>query len=111
LKKKSWVFFQPLIGNMHIIGAVGVLQFDVTMARLKAEYSVKADYETIDLSVARWVTCEDEKMLKAFRKKNESSLTLDSEGWLTFLTTSVYQLGFTMEEWPEIEFHKTREHN
>jgi len=93
--------FRPLIGNMHIIGAVGVLQFDVTMARLKAEYNVTADYETIDLSVA----------LKDFKKKNESSLTLDSEGWLTFLTTSEYQLGFTMEEWPQIEFHKAREHN
>ncbi|MCK4767783.1 MAG: peptide chain release factor 3, partial [Desulfobacula sp.] len=103
--------FRPLIGNMHIIGAVGVLQFDVTMARLKAEYNVTADYETIDLSVARWVTCKDDKILKDFKKKNESSLTLDSEGWLTFLTTSEYQLGFTMEEWPQIEFHKAREHN
>ena len=103
--------FKPLTGNLYIIGAVGVLQFEVTMARLKSEYSVKAGYETIDLSVARWVTCEDKKILKEFKKKNESSLTLDAEGWLTFLTTSVYQLGFTMEEWPDIQFHKTREHN
>ncbi len=103
--------FRPLLGNLHIVGAVGVLQFDVTMARLKAEYNVKASYEIIDLSVARWVTCEDEKILKEFKKKNESNLALDSEGCLTFLTTSVYQLGFTMEEWPKIRFHKTREHN
>jgi len=48
-------------------------------------------YKTIDLSVARWVTCDDEKILKEFKKKNESRLTLDSEGWLTFLTTSEYQ--------------------
>lgn len=104
-------FFKPVIGNMHIIGAVGVLQFDVTMARLKAEYKVSAGYETIDLSVARWVTSEDEKVLKAFKNKNASSLALDSEGCLTFLTTSEYQLGFTIEEWPGIEFHKTREYN
>jgi peptide chain release factor 3 len=103
--------FRPLLGNMHIIGAVGVLQFDVTMARLKAEYNVAAGYETIDLSVARWVTCEDEAILKDFKRKNESSLTMDSENWLTFLTTSEYQLGFAMEEWPQIKFHKTREHN
>ncbi len=57
------------------------------------------------------MTCEDEKMLNDFRRKNESSLALDSEGWLTFLTTSEYQLGFMIEEWPGIEFHKTREHN
>ncbi|MCG8618644.1 MAG: peptide chain release factor 3, partial [Desulfobacterales bacterium] len=103
--------FRPLIGNMQIIGAVGVLQFDVTMARLKAEYNVSAGYEPIDLSVARWVTCEDEKKLKEFTKANESSLTRDAEGRLTYLTTSEYQLGFTMEEWPTVEFHKTREHN
>ncbi len=103
--------FKPMMGNMYIIGAVGVLQFDVTMARLKAEYNVNAVYEPIDLSVARWVTCEDEKMLKEFKNKNEANLTMDSEGWLTFLTTSEYQLGFTMEEWPQVEFHKTREHN
>ena len=103
--------FRPLNGNMHIIGAVGVLQFDVTMARLKAEYNVSAGYEPIDLSVARWVTCEDDQMLKEFTRKNESSLTRDAESRLTFLTTSEYQLGFAMEEWPGIEFHKTREHN
>ena len=103
--------FKPLIGNLYIIGAVGILQFDVTMARLKAEYNVNAGYETIDFSVARWVTSKDKKILKDFKKRNEPNLTLDAEGWLTFLTTSVYQLGFTMEEWPDIEFHKTREHN
>ncbi|MBU0971815.1 MAG: peptide chain release factor 3, partial [Proteobacteria bacterium] len=103
--------FRPLMGNMHVIGAVGVLQFDVTMARLKAEYSVNAGYESIDLSVARWVTCEDEQIFKEFTRKNESSLARDAEGRLTFLTTSEYQLGFAMEEWPKIEFHKTREHN
>ncbi|WP_321492259.1 peptide chain release factor 3 [uncultured Desulfobacter sp.] len=103
--------FRPLHGNMHIIGAVGVLQFDVTMARLKAEYSVNAGYESIDLSVARWVECESEARLKEFVRKNESSLTRDAEGRLTYLTTSEYQLGFIKEDWPDIEFHKTREHN
>ena len=103
--------FRPLMGNMQVIGAVGVLQFDVTMARLVAEYNVKAGYEHIDLSVARWVTCEDETILKQFIQRNESSLARDAEGRLTFLTTSEYQLGFAREEWPDIEFHKTREHS
>jgi peptide chain release factor 3 len=81
------------------------------MARLKAEYKVAAGYESVDLSVARWVTCEDDKELKAFTAGNESSLARDAEGRLTFLTTSEYQLGFAMEEWPRIKFHKTTEHN
>ncbi|MCG8566207.1 MAG: peptide chain release factor 3 [Desulfobacterales bacterium] len=102
--------FRPLMGSMQVIGAVGVLQFDVTMARLKAEYNVSAGYEPIDLSVARWVTCEDEKKLREFKRANESSLATDAEGFLTFMTTSTYQLGFVMEDWPDIEFHTTREH-
>lgn len=101
--------FKPLMGNMMIIGAVGVLQFDVTMARLKSEYRVTAGVEPIDLSVARWISCDDPKRLSAFKKQNETHLTIDAEGRLAFLTTSVYQLGFTKEEWPDIQFHKTRE--
>jgi len=44
--------FRPLFGNDYILGAVGVLQFDVTMARLKSEYGVDASYETIDYAAA-----------------------------------------------------------
>ena len=32
-------FFKPLIGNDLILGAVGVLQFDVVKERLKTEYN------------------------------------------------------------------------
>ena len=51
--------FRPKINNDYILGAVGILQFDVTMARLKAEYGVDAGHEQVDLSVARWITCDD----------------------------------------------------
>lgn len=103
--------FRPQLGNDYILGAVGSLQFDVTMARLKAEYNVAAGYEPVDLSVARWVTCKDNEKLKKFIRENQSAIATDSEGWTTFLTTSEYQLGFAVEEWPDIEFHKTREYN
>ena len=53
--------FRPIIGSDYILGAVGVLQFDVTMARLKAEYRVDAVYEPVNYSVARWVNCTDRK--------------------------------------------------
>ena len=103
--------FRPLMGNDYILGAVGVLQFDVTMARLKAEYGVDAIYEPVDLSVARWVECGDRKKLQEFEKKNTASLARDSQGSLSFLTTSEFQLNYCMEEWPEVEFYKTRDIN
>ncbi|MFO7884567.1 MAG: peptide chain release factor 3 [Desulfobacteraceae bacterium] len=101
--------FRPMTNNDYILGAVGVLQFDVTMTRLKAEYAVDAVHEPVDLSVARWFTCSSSDILEEFKKKNSSSIAVDSEGWPTYMTTSEYQLGFTLEKWPDIQFHKTRE--
>jgi peptide subunit release factor RF-3 len=39
---------EPTFLMALILDAVGVLQFDVTMARLKTEYGVDASYETIE---------------------------------------------------------------
>ena len=102
--------FRPIQGNDFILGAVGVLQFDVTMARLKAEYSVDAVYEPVNYSVARWVGCDNPKLLREFEKANQANLALDAEGNLSYLAVNEWRLGFVMEEWPEISFLKTREH-
>jgi peptide chain release factor 3 len=101
--------FRPTKGSDYILGAVGVLQFEVTMARLKAEYGVDAVYEAVNFAVARWITCDDKKKLDEFQKKNPGNVALDAESCLTFLTTSEWQLGFAVEQWPDITFHKTRE--
>ncbi len=103
--------FRPLINSDYVIGAVGVLQFDVIMARLKAEYSVDAIYEGVSYTTARWVSCDDSKKFAEFSKKNESNLALDAEGNTTYLAASEWRLGNTIEQWPGIEFHKTREHS
>jgi len=103
--------FRPLIGNDYILGAVGVLQFDVTMARLKTEYGVEASTEQIDYAAARWVACDDRERLAEFEKKCRANLARDAAGHLTYLASSEWRLGFIMEEWPDIAFHKTREHN
>jgi len=101
--------FRPVTGNDYILGVVGRLQFDVTMARLKSEYGVDAVYEPVDYRVARWVDSDDPKRMAEFEKKNSTNIARDSEGTLAFLTTSDWQLGFCMEKWPDISFHKTRE--
>jgi len=102
-------FFRPLSGNDYILGAVGILQFDVTMARLKAEYGVDADYEPVSFAAARWVTCEDKKQLALFEKEKQASLANDSQGNLTYLASSLWRLENAIEEWPMVEFHKTRD--
>ena len=102
--------FRPLMGSDFILGAVGVLQFDVTMARLKAEYGVEAVYEAVDYAAARWIACDDRKKLDAFKHKHQANLALDAEGHLAFLASSEWRLAYTMEQNPDIVFHKTREH-
>jgi peptide chain release factor 3 len=103
--------FRPLTGNDYILGAVGVLQFEVTMARLKAEYGVDAIYEPVNFAVARWIECGDRNKLAEFEKKNTANLARDSQGSLSYLTTSEFQLNYCMEEWPAVEFYKTRDIN
>ncbi|CAK8717120.1 MAG: Class II release factor RF3, C-terminal domain [Candidatus Electronema aureum] len=103
--------FRPVLGNDYILGAVGVLQFEVTMARLKDEYGVEAISEGINYNLARWVSCEDLKKLKAFEAKCQGNLAYDAEGHLAFLADGQWRLKHTAELFPEIVFHKTREHN
>ncbi len=103
--------FRPVSGSDTILGAVGVLQFEVTMARLKSEYGVDAVYEPVDVAAARWVACEDRKKMTEFEKSNNASLAIDAEGHLSFLAASEWRLGHCMEQWPEIDFFKTRDMN
>lgn len=102
--------FRPQLGSSYILGAVGELQFEVTMARLKAEYSVDAIYESVDLADARWISSENRKKLDEFKSRNQSSLYLDADGFLTYLAQSQWHLTYVMEQWPDIVFMKTREH-
>ncbi|MGM0679055.1 MAG: peptide chain release factor 3 [Pseudomonadota bacterium] len=102
--------FRPLNNNDIIVGAVGVLQFDVVAFRLKEEYNVECTFEAVNVNTARWVTCADEKILSEFRKKAADNLALDASGSLTYLAPTRVNLDLTIERWPDIEFHATREH-
>ncbi|MFP4031687.1 MAG: peptide chain release factor 3 [Desulfococcaceae bacterium] len=103
-------FFRPLMGSDFILGAVGALQFDVTVGRLKAEYGVDATYEGVGYAAARWVYCDDRKRLAEFQAANQAYLALDAEENLTFLADGAWRLDFVAERWPDVTFAKTREH-
>jgi peptide chain release factor 3 len=103
--------FRTLLGGDLILGAVGILQFDVTMARLEAEYGVDAVYEPVDYSAARWVDCEDKKTLDRFERMQRADLAHDAEGYLTYLCANEFRLGVAIKDWPEITFRKTREYS
>ena len=101
--------FKPLDNNDLILGAVGVLQFDVVAHRLKAEYNVECIFEPVQIATARWVTCDDEKKLAEFKRKVSNNLALDGSGELTYLASSRVNLDITQERYPDIIFSSTRE--
>ncbi len=103
------VFF-PLNSNDIVVGAVGVLQFEVVAYRLKDEYKVEAVYENVNINTARWVECEDAKKLEEFKRKCRDNLALDGGGHLTYLAPSRVNLSLSEERYPNIQFRATREH-
>ena len=102
--------FRPLNSNQLILGAVGLLQFDVVAYRLKHEYNVDCVYESVSVVTARWIYSKDEKKLEEFKTKAFDNLALDGSDNLTYLAPTRVNLNLTMERWPGIEFKTTREH-
>ncbi|WP_047396585.1 peptide chain release factor 3 [Chitinibacter sp. ZOR0017] len=102
--------FKPLNGGDLILGAVGVLQFEVVASRLLNEYGVEAIFESSPIYTARWVSCEDAKKLADFEKNLVNNLARDAADSLAYLATSRVNLDLTTERWPELKFHATREH-
>ena len=101
--------FRPIINSSQILGAVGVLQFDVVAHRLKYEYNVDCQFETIAIATARWVTGSD-KDIEQLKIKAGNNIAIDSAGMLTYLAPSTVNLQLTIERHPNLVFSATREH-
>ena len=101
--------FRPLDNNDLIVGAIGILQFDVIAARLKQEYSVDCVYHHIPAVTARWIFCDDEKILLKFKNKTSSNLAMDGGNRLAYIAPSMVNLNLVIERWPKIEFTVTCE--
>jgi peptide chain release factor 3 len=101
--------FKPLRNNDLILGAVGQLQFEVVAFRLADEYSVQCVFDTINVHTARWITAADERKLEDFRSRAHDHLAIDHSGALVYLAPSRVNLQLTVERWPDITFHETRE--
>jgi len=102
--------FRPLSNNDLILGAVGPLQFDVVLHRLRDEYNVECQFEAVNVATARWVDCDDDKMLADFERKAHGNLALDHGQRLVYIAPTRVNLNLTEERWPDIAFRKTREH-
>jgi peptide chain release factor 3 len=103
--------FRPQAGSNMLLGAIGQLQFEVVQHRLKSEYSVECRLMGSNFAGARWITADSPAELKKFTDVHASRIALDSADSLAYLMTSIYDLRHTQERYPNIQFHKLREHS
>ena len=101
-------FFRPLEGSDYIVGALGVLQFDVIRSRLESEYNVRAIFETVPLQGARWLTGSDDAIDK-FIAENKRRIYRDVAGNPIFIAQSRFAVGYAVEQYPDVTFRQTVE--
>ena len=102
--------FKPIVSQQLILGAVGILQFDVVAHRLKHEYKVDCVYESASVACARWVYAEDNHALEELKQKVLSNLAVDGSGALMYLAPTRVNMQMAEERYPKINFAATREH-
>ncbi|MGZ9005654.1 MAG: peptide chain release factor 3, partial [Burkholderiales bacterium] len=102
--------FEAMHGNTLLLGAVGTLQFEIVAHRLATEYKVDALYEPANIATARWLVYPDETVRRNFEREQAAQLASDVDGNPVFLASNKYNLQVTIERWPKVGFHATREH-
>ena len=98
--------YRPLEGSAYIIGALGVLQFDV-LHGLENEYRVRARFESVPFTARR--TSNNDESLKKFIKENQSRIYTDIAEQYSFIAQSDWAVGYAEEQYPDVQFHKTME--
>lgn len=101
--------YRPINNNDLILGAVGVLQFEVVAQRLKDEYKVSCQFEPVNVATARWVIGEKAEINKFLAKVSEN-VAYDAADELVYIAPTRVNLQLTEERWPELKFVATREH-
>ncbi len=101
--------FYPFNSNELILGAVGVLQFDVVAYRLEHEYKVNCIYEPVAVTLARWIHSEDKIKLGKFKEQYPQHLALDNHQRLVYLANNEFNLNYVKERWPMLQFANTCE--
>jgi peptide chain release factor 3 len=101
--------FRPTLGADLVVGAVGALQFDVLIERLRAENGLEAMFETSPYQAARWISADSRADLEAFVEKNKSQTAVDLDDAPVFLGRNSWEIGYVQEKNPKIKFTATKE--
>ena len=102
--------FHYLVGNKIILGAVGLLQFDVVKDRLANEYKVTCDFGPSNVVTIRWLDPDTPAAnVDKFTGQEMLQLSRDHAGHLVYLARNNVQIMMLEERWPTLSFYKTRE--
>jgi peptide chain release factor 3 len=87
-----------------IVAAVGALQFEVAVTRLKEEYGVDASIERLPLTLARWIT-GDPPVVAGMMLPTQGTLRChDRDGQLVVLFASSWELEYSAKHKPDVHF-------
>ena len=86
-----------------ILGAVGVLQFEVIQYRLKAEYGVTVAFDRLPYQFARWIEGENLD-LDQFELSGRCACVHDVEQRPLVLCDSEWILRSVMQDFPDVKF-------
>ncbi|MFH1763636.1 MAG: peptide chain release factor 3 [Gemmatimonadota bacterium] len=98
------LFSDSLSGPVPIVGAVGRLQFEVLVARLKGEYGVSIRLNPLPFHAARWVMGPEKEIRRisgGYGRKN----VVDADGLPMILFETEWALSRTVAEEKELQFH------
>lgn len=101
--------FNYIERNDIVLGAVGMLQFDVVAWRLQHEYGVECLFEPAQVQTARWLYSDKPAELEKLRSSAANNLAIDGAGQLAYLAPTRVNLQLAEERWPAVEFRATRE--
>ena len=94
------VFRQPHVGNQTIVGAVGILQFEVLTHRLEHEYSVKIRLRSLGFKHARWVDGDFDEA--KFERQDYTMVLKDREDLPILLLRNDWALNFVRSNEPNL---------
>ncbi len=96
--------------NEKILGAVGMLQFEVVKFRLEDEYNVRGEYQSYPFVGIRWLKFPNEKIQNDFINKNGNNIVYDIKNRICFSVKSEWDLKLAQEKFPDIVFYKNSDY-
>jgi peptide chain release factor 3 len=92
-------------GPTPIVGAVGMLQFDVMMHRLEHEYGVRSRLEKVSGRYPRWVVGPAAEIERVSRERGRT-LLYDAKGSPLILFEDQWSLRWALEKESAVTFHE-----